>query len=67
MKTRAAEIHVAPGEVILAVTDNDARLAVRLTPEEAQLLACELASASIQARDKVKEVSSPPVPLQRVR
>lgn len=67
MKTRSAEVLVAPGEVVLVIADNDARLAVRLTPDEAQLLAAELASGALQVRDKLKEADRHPLPLHQVR
>lgn len=73
MKTRFTEVLVGHGEVVLAITDNDAHLAVRMTPEAALLLAAELASGSIQSRGKIKESAAMPQaserapPLHRVR
>jgi hypothetical protein len=60
MKTRIAEVQGAPGEVIMAITDNDARLAVRLTPDEAQMLAADLASCAIRARKQANDEPRPP-------
>lgn len=50
VRSRSVEIAVSPGWVILAVSDKDAMLAKRMTPDEAQALACELGAASLDAR-----------------
>ena len=51
MKTRTCEIVVtAPNEVTLTLACDGASMTRRYTADETSLLACELASASIEAR-----------------